>query len=165
MRSKLFFLLTFSSLFSMSTFVNADEMLGEVRGWKIIYSDEYQGCIARGAYQDGTVIIFGYDGISNAQFLSFGNSNWGKFPINQNYKINFDVVGHSIFSGFFHSVLRKNIPTFENGNVTDVFIEAIAAASTMKMFVESDYLTSFSLRGTRAAFQAAIDCQSSRMHE
>lgn len=147
-----------------SSNLKADEILGEVRGWKIIYSDEYRGCIARGSYQDGTVVIFGYDGISNSQFVSFGNQNWSRFPINQNFKINFDVIGHSIFSGYFHSVFRRGVMTFENGSVTDVFIEALAAASTMKMYVEADYISTLSLRGTRAAFQAAIECQSSRMN-
>lgn len=141
----------------------ADEILGDVRGWKIIYSDEYKGCIARGSYQDGTIVIFGYDGISNSQFVSFGNPNWSRFPVNQNYKINFDVIGRSIFSGYFHSVYRRGITTFENGSVTDYFVEALAAASTMKVYIEADYITTLSLRGTRAAFQAAIECQSYRM--
>lgn len=152
-----FFVAMFLVLNPAPTF--ADQIVGNGGGWDILISDEYRGCVARAGYRDGTVVTFGVDGMSHERFINFSNQNWD-YPLNQIYKIDFDMAGMGRFSGYFHTVLRDNKMTFENGELSDKFISTFEAASGMSMLVDGKYLTNFSLLGTSAAFNAVLQCES-----
>jgi hypothetical protein len=135
-----------------------DQLVGNDGGWGILISDEYHGCVARAGYRDGTIVTFGVDGMSNERFINFSNGRWD-FPINQTYRVDFDMSGMGRFSGYFHTVLRDNKTTFENGELGEKFITTFEAAAGMRMLVEGNYLTDFSLLGTSAAFNSVFQCQ------
>jgi hypothetical protein len=142
----------------------ADRIVGNDGGWNILVSDAYQGCVARASYRDGTIVTFGVDGISNERFINFSNRAWD-YPINQTYQVDFDMAGMGRFSGYFHTVLRDNTTTFENGELGDKFISTFEAAAGMSMLVEGKHLTNFSLLGTSAAFSAVFQCENTLRSE
>ena len=163
MRMSLFFVLAMTlALDPPPAF--ADRIVGNDGGWDILVSDEYQGCVARAGYRDGTVVTFGVDGVSRERFINFSNRSWN-YPTNQNYEVDFDMAGMGRFSGYFHTVLRNNMTTFENGELNDKFISTFQAAAGMSMLVEGKRLTNFSLLGTSAAFNAVFQCENALQRE
>jgi hypothetical protein len=54
--------LALSLLLAGAQSVLADRLLREVRGWSVLQSDEYKGCIAIATYRDQTNVRVGYDG-------------------------------------------------------------------------------------------------------
>jgi len=137
----------------------ADRLLRKVRGWSVVQSDEYKGCIAVATYRDQTKVRVGYDGVSSLVFINFSNPNWSSLPLNVIYEIGFDFENEGRFSGFFRARLRESVFTFENGKVTARFIRAFADASRVRMFIEGRPLTTLELSGTRAAIDAVEDCR------
>jgi hypothetical protein len=137
---------------------HADFVVDEVRGWQIIVSDEYKGCISAARYRDGTIVRFGFDGLSGAQFLNLSNQAWSAYPTKQNFELRFDFDRAGTFSGYFHTVLRGGWVTFENGELTRVFLDALAASARVRVSVEGRALTSLELSGTRSALSKLNDC-------
>ena len=142
--------------------VKADQYFGERGAWTIRFSDEFKGCVATASYKNGTSFTFGIDGITKNQFMNFSNADWDNFPLNQNYEVRFILGRYNSFNGYFHTVKRNGLPTFENGELSDKFVDAIAGASDMNMQVEGRKLAGFSLQGTRAAFEQVFACQRSQ---
>lgn len=136
----------------------ADFVIDEVRGWQIIVSDEYKGCISAARYRDGTVVRFGFDGLSGAQFLNLSNQAWSAYPTKQYFELKFDFDRAGTFSGFFHTVLRGGLVTFENGELTRAFLDAFAASARVRVSIEGRALTSLELSGTRSALSKLNDC-------
>lgn len=139
----------------------SDELYADMGNWRIVYSDEYKGCVALAEYNSGTAVTYGVDGMSRSRFINFGNSGW-EFPLGQDFKVDFQVPGSAKFTGYFHTVERQGKVAFENGDLTDGFVAAVQGANSMSMFVEGRYLTSFSLYGTNAAFNSVSQCERAR---
>lgn len=148
-----------ASLLTEHVTARADELVDRVSGWDIRISDEYHGCVATTAYQDGTRVTFGVDGIIGSKFINFSNLKWDSYPKGSVYEMKFLVLGVGTFSGFSHTIVRDGATTFEIGELGASFIDAFEAADAMRMYVEDHYLTNFDLTGTTAAFGAVVQCQ------
>jgi hypothetical protein len=138
----------------------ADTFWKEVRGWRIAHSDEYVGCVASAKYRDGTLVRIGFDGIIRKPFLNFSNSKWSSYPTGRTYEITFDTGRSGRFAGFFHTLLREGVLTFENGGLNDKFLDAVAGAASLNVRSENTLLTGLVLDGSRAALNETQVCQS-----
>jgi len=139
--------------------VFADRLLRSVRGWNLVQSDEYKGCVAIGRYRDQTKVRIGFDGVSSLIFVNLSNPNWDSLPLNIIYELTFNFDDGAKFSGFFRSRLRKSVFTFENGEVSEQFMRALADARRVEIFVEGRQITALKLSGTRAAINAVKSCR------
>lgn len=140
----------------------ADSFWAEVRGWRVVVSDEYAGCVASANYRGGTLIRIGFDGMIREPFINFSNRDWSAYPIGGAHEISFDAGRSGRFSGYFHMILRDGLPTFENGGVNGKFLDAFAAASAIKIRQDDRLLTGLVLDGSRAALDAVLACQRGR---
>lgn len=145
--------------------ISSDRTWENFSGWKVFVSVEYQGCLASASYQDGTTVRLGYDGIVRDYFFNISNNKWRSYPLRKDFELNFELSRGRVVSGFFHTVLRDNLVTFEIGNVKESFLEEIAAASGIKIFEEDNQLASLSLIGSRRALNSMVECQQAVMSQ
>ena len=150
-----------SSLSVSAQTVASDRPWESFTGWKIYVSTEYQGCVAIVSYQDGTTVRLGYDGIARDYFFNISNMKWRSYPLRKDYELRFELGRGRLLSGFFHTVMRDELPTFEIGNVKAGFLDDIAAASGIRIFEEDIQLASLSLVGSRRALNSMVECQQS----
>ncbi len=153
--------MTAASLSASAQTVMADRSWENLPGWRVIASTEYQGCVAIASYQDGSTVRLGYDGIAKDYFFSISNMKWRSYPLQKDYELRFDLGRGRTLSGFFHTVTRDALPTFEIGNVKGSFLDDIAAASGIRIFEEDIQMASLSLSGSRRALNSMIECQQS----
>jgi hypothetical protein len=140
----------------------ADSFWKEVRGWRVVFSNEYVGCIATADYRDGTRIRIGFDGVIREPFINFSNRAWSSYATGVTHEITFEAGRGGRFSGYFHTLLRDGVLTFENGGVNGRFLDAFASASAMKIRHEDRLLTGLVLDGSRAALDTVLACQRGR---
>lgn len=145
--------------------ITSDRSWENFTGWSVFASSEYQGCVALASYQDGTTVRLGYDGISKDYFFNLSNNKWRSYPLKKDFELRFELGRGRVLSGFFHTVVRDNLATFEIGNVKGSFLDEIAAASGFRIFEEDNQLASLSLIGSRRALNSMIECQQSAMEQ
>jgi hypothetical protein len=160
----LFGVMAFNSGLSAQN-IDADRPWENFTGWNITVSKEYQGCVAIASYQDGTTVRLGYDGLAKDYFFNFSNIKWRAYPLRTDYEVRFEIGRGRNLSGFFHTVIRENLPTFEIGNVKGSFLDDIANGSGFRIFQENDQLASLSLIGSRRALNSMVECEQSLMHD
>ena len=148
-----------SHVFAQS--IDQDRKWDNFSGWTVFASVEYQGCVALASYQDGTTVRLGYDGIVQDYFFNISNNKWRTYALRKDFELRFELGRGRLLSGFFHTELRDNLPTFEIGNVKGSFLDEIAAASGIRIFEEDRQLASLSLIGSRRALNSMVECQQS----
>jgi hypothetical protein len=134
-------------------------------GWSIFVSTVYQGCVAVAAYQDGTTVRFGFDGMVHDYFVNFSNAKWRSYPLGRDYELRFDLGRSNGFNGFFHTIERDGLMSFESGNIKTSFIDTLAAASGIRIFDNEQLIASLSLTGSRRAINSMVECQQSQRYQ
>jgi len=134
----------------------------QVGAWTIMgRSSEYKGCVARARYNDGTILRFGHDSISNQKFLNMSNSIWTGETLNSPQDITMDFGRYGRFSVEATFRQRDGMPTFEIGGLNDGFLDVFSAASSLAIIHKGMLLTRrpLNLAGTRRATRALQQCQ------
>jgi len=143
----------------------ADTILWKkVGNWDVSYYEEQRGCLASVGFQRGSTFFIGFDG-SNRELLgdvTIMDDAWQSIKSGVNYNIearfgnsrwDLDMVGVN-FGGTPGLLMNPSLDDdFER------FTEDFMRAINMKWSYRGAELGDYNLNGSRAAFNAAVECQ------
>lgn len=150
---------SFLTLASHAQSLDQDVVWQKFQDWTVVQSKIYKGCVASASYQNGTTVRLGFDGIIKGYFVNFSNPKWSNYQLNKVFELEFSLIGSRNFKGFFHTIERERLPTFETGEIKVSFLDALAEARSFRISEEGNQLVTLSLAGSRRALMSMVECQ------
>jgi hypothetical protein len=130
--------------------------------WNVFQSSVYKGCVATASYQNGTTVRLGFDGIIKGYFVNFSNHKWSDYEMMKNIELEFVLDGSRSFRGYFHTIQRDRMATFETGGIKMAFLDGLAAANSFRIREGRTQLAALSLSGSRRALNSMMECERAR---
>lgn len=136
--------------------VSADiTRVGSAGGWGIFYdSDGSGGCYAGATYTGGDDFAIGLAGPDREWYFAFQNPNWSSIVPGQSYQLKYLFNGRRSWKGP-STGLRNGL---RSASLKESFILDIANSRSMAIYYAGNKLGAYSLRGTRVAVRAVIQC-------
>jgi hypothetical protein len=148
----------------MSTPVLANEKLspdrewGKATGWRILWNEALQSCLAAVQYQDETIFWIGLNKNGEDGFIAAANAKWNFVKQGEQHEIQFVFDGSRRWDGEMAETWINGMPALEVDNVKISFIEDVARSGGLSQNYAKRKLTSFCLQGTRAALDGIAEC-------
>jgi S1-C subfamily serine protease/Flp pilus assembly protein TadD len=139
--------------------LNLDRVIGETRGWTIGFSEGVGACVAAAKFKDGTTVWIGVDSTGDT-FLAFSNPGWKSIQPKGKYNLTLRTTRKNWKGNFFgfERAGEKGVYSF---GLNPTFVNDLADADGVRVFVEGQLMTRPSLEGSRSALSAIADCQKS----
>lgn len=129
--------------------------VGKAGGWVIFQNADGAGeCFAGAIYEGGDSFIIGLTAPNRDWYFGFHNPAWQSIVPGQTYQLKYVFNGRRSWSG--PSTGQTN--ALRSGSLKEGFVMEIANSSSMRISYAGRKLGSYSLRGTRAAVLAVIQC-------
>jgi S1-C subfamily serine protease len=135
-----------------------DKEIREVRGWTIAANQARRGCLAFAAYQSQTALEVGFDTRKDTSFMLFANEGWDFIVPGKSYDVKLVFDGSKNWSGTAEGVKAGSLHGLALEGIKSAFVVDFARYSSVQFHLGKRRLDGFSLSGTRAAVEAAIDC-------
>lgn len=129
--------------------------VGTAQGWVIFYdSDDAGSCFAGATYTGGDSFFISLTAPGREWSFGFYNPAWQSIVPGQSYQLKYVFNGRRSWTG--PSTGEEN--ALRSGNLKESFVLDIANSRSMALYYAGQKLGNYSLRGTRAAVQAVIQC-------
>ena len=138
--------------------LSPDREWGNAKGWQIFWNEARQSCFAATRYQDETIFWIGLNRGGEDGFIAAANAKWDFVRKGEQHKIRFVFDGNRGWNGEMSGTSFGDMPALEVDGVKVDFIEDVARSNGLRLDHGKNKLTSFSLKGTRAALDGVAEC-------
>src|SRR5215813_2864958 len=138
--------------------LNLDRVFGEVKGWKIGFSEALGGCAAAATFQDETTVWVGFGGHEGSAYVAFSNPGWKSIQPNGKYELDIRT-GRASWRGMFSGFERENEKGIFASDLKSAFVEELVSSLGLRVYLNRTLLLEPSLHGSRDALTAVSDCQ------
>lgn len=148
------------SLLALGLFCTAEAeadatRVGTAGGWQIYYNPEGAGsCFAGATYTGDDSFFIGLEAPARDWYFGFHNPSWNSIVQGQTYQLKYIFNGRRSWKGA--STGGKN--ALRTGSLKESFVLDIANSGSMAIYYDGRKLGAYSLRGTRAAVVAVMQC-------
>jgi serine protease Do len=140
--------------------LNVDKKFAEVDHWVIGYSESLDGCVAAVPFRDKTTLWIGFSQNDDGRgsFIALTNPNWQSIQTEGIYDLRFRTDRTS-WRGKFIGFVRTNERGIFAVGVKDAFLDAVADASGIAVYLNNKIVTKLSLEGSSGALQVTARCE------
>ncbi len=138
----------------------ADTYLGMRSGWRITYLEgENNACSAAGTFDGNTTFEVFLVGKARIWAVGISNPSWNSVENDREYNAKFIFDGRRAWTGVAKGT-QQGIFAID---LKDSFFEELARSYTLEILADGRRLDRISLRGTRSAINAVVDCYDARI--
>lgn len=134
-----------------------DKMFGEVKGWKIGFSESLSGCLAAATFTDKTTVWFGFEGDDNEAYIAFTNPAWRSVQPKGRYDLRIRT-DRGLWNGSFIGFEIGDTKGIYAAGLKSRFVEQFALSSGIIVYLKGQVLTKPSLYGSRDALVEVMSC-------
>lgn len=146
---------------SARSWLNIDEYVDTVKGWKLGYSTGFAGCLAHARFTDETTIYFGLS-LKKGYFIAMTNPNWSYLDTGSEFSLRMRMRRYGTWNGKFLGFQRGDEKGVFIGNLKQEFMVQFAKAPGFQIYRGDRRLAGLSLHGSQDALLAVANCYEER---
>jgi S1-C subfamily serine protease len=136
--------------------LNLDKRFGEVKGWKIGFSEAVDGCVASATYKDQTTVWIGFSGPD--AYIAFTNPRWRSIQPKGGYELRLRTSRGS-WKGKFVGFERKDEKGIFASGLKPAFIDELIGSIGIRVYINGQIVSQPSLSGSHDAIGRVLACQ------
>lgn len=142
---------------SARSWLNIDESVDNVKGWRVGYSQGFAGCIAYARFTDKTTVWFGYS-LKQKYFIALTNPRWQSLNSGSKYNLKVKMRRYGNWNGSFLAFRRGDEMGLFIGKLKRNFMVQFAKAPGFRIFAAGRRLVGLSLHGSHDALLSVVRC-------
>ncbi len=140
--------------------LSVDFEIDRVGAWRIGFSEQVSGCVARRTYRDGTTLWIG-ESDWFGYFLALDGAGWRWADIDGSYEIDINLIDKGLwrgrFTGLENGVGSKNLP--------ESFVREFQEARGVAFVRDGRGVSRHALEGSHKAVEAMFQCRAERLED
>lgn len=149
---------------SARSWLNIDEFVDNVKGWRVGYSQGFAGCIAHARFTDKTTVWFGYS-LKQSYFIALTNPGWQSLNSGSTYNLKVEMRRYGNWNGSFLAFRRGDEMGLFIGKLKRNFMVQFAKAPGFRVYAAGTRLVGLSLHGSHDALLSVIRCFDERREQ
>jgi serine protease Do len=138
--------------------LSIDRSIDVVKGWTMGASGNFGGCWIKATYNDQTTVWMGYSGGDRDSYIAFTNPKWRSIEPGKSYSLTVGARGGGKWTASFMGVEADGVKGVFGGPLKDDFVNDMARASGISVFLGQQPVAQLTLTGSAAALTAALEC-------
>ncbi|MCB1511111.1 MAG: trypsin-like peptidase domain-containing protein [Hyphomicrobiaceae bacterium] len=147
---------------SARSWLNIDDYVDTVKGWKLGYSKGFAGCLAYARFTDETTVWFGLS-LKKGYFIALTNPKWSYVESGAQFSLRVKMRGYNgAWNGKFLGFQRGDDKGVFIGNLKQEFMVQFAKAAGFRIYKGGQRMAGLSLHGSHDALLTIANCYEQR---